>query len=208
MTTAGDDGQGSVPRDRPTLAPDDKGGPVRDGDTPEDVANDETAEGSRELVRQGVVPAPKIAETIKRAKLAGRAYKSLLHSGLLAQTGSLNELIGGSAYRSVLEGSALMRRSGLAEGLARLTADRATFSLASGLRAADFLTPDIGKVMADTQGSGIAKSALATVGESLRGFKAADLGLTTPIAGLVGGLGPNVDVPGFHAALRQSQALP
>lgn len=209
------------------------GTPVLDLDTLDDLTDDEAAEvaevgaaaaralaiteGSRErlgeLVQQAV--APQIGETTRRISelVAGSDYKSILQSGALAQTKTLSELVGGSAYKSILESNALARTnalSGFAEVLGRSTADRAAFSLASGLRASDSVTSAIGKLMADTEGFGIARSTLAaTVGESLKGFMVADLGLTasSTLAAFAKDLGPKVDVSGLQAALGHSEAV-
>jgi hypothetical protein len=207
------------------------GTPVLDLDALDDLTDDEAAEvgaaaaralealteGSREQLRELVqqAVAPQIGETTRRISelVAGGAYKSILESGALAQTKTLSELVAGSAYKSILESSALARTnalSGFAEVLGRSTADRAAFSLASGLRASDSVTSVIGKLMADTEGLGIARSTLAaTVGESLKGFTAADLGLTasSTLAAFAKDFGPKIDVSGFQAALGQSEAV-
>jgi hypothetical protein len=208
----------------------DGGTPVLDLDSLGDLTDDEGAEvgaaaaralaiteGSRErfgeLVQRAV--APQIGETTRRISelVAGSAHKSILQSGALAQTKTLSELVAGSAYQSVLKSHTLARTnalSGFAEVLGRSTADRAAFSLASGLRASDSVTSVIGKLMADAEGLGIARSTLAaTVGESLKGFTAADLGLTasSTLAAFAKDLGPKIDVFGFQAALRQSEAV-
>lgn len=232
MTAESDDQDAgiAVPGDESAQDTTDGGTPVLDLDTLDDLTDDEAAEvaaaaaralaiteGSRErlgeLVQQAV--APQIGETTRRISElnAGSAYKSILASGALAQTKTLSELVAGSAYKSILESNALARTnalSGFAEVLGRSTADRAAFSLASGLRASDSVTSVIGKLMADTEGLGIARSTLAaTVGESLKGFRAADLGLTasSTLAAFAKDLGPKADVSGFQAALGQSEAV-
>lgn len=182
------------------------GTPVLDLDTPHDLTDDEAAEVGAgatralaitertqarfgELVRQAV--APQVGETTKR----------------------ISELVTNSAYKSILESNALTRThalSGFAEVLGRSTADRAAFSLASGMRASDSVTSVIGKLMAETEGLGIASNALAaTVGESLKGFRAADLGLTASanLVAFAKDFGPKVDVSGIQAALGQSEAV-
>lgn len=219
-----------VPGDKSARDTTDGDTPVLDLDTLDDLTDDEGAEvgaaaarelaiteGSRkrfgELVQQAV--APQIGETTRRTSelVAGSAYKSILQSGALAQTKTLSEFVAGSAYKSILESNALARTnalSGFAEVLGRSTADRAAFSLVSGLRASDSVTSVIGKLMADTEGLGIARSTLAaTVGESLKGFRASDLDLTTSstLAAFAKDLGPKVDVSGFQVALRQSEAV-
>lgn len=232
MTAESDDQDAgiAVPGDESAQDTTDGGTPVLDLDTLDDLTADEAAEvaaaaaralaiteGSRERLGELVQPAvaPQIGETTKRISelVAGSAYKSILASGALAQTKTLSELVAGSAYKSILESNALARTnalSGFAEVLGRSTADRAAFSLASGLRASDSVTSVIGKLMADTEGLGIARSTLAaTVGESLKGFRAADLGLTasSTLAAFAKDLGPKVDVSGFQAALGQSEAV-
>lgn len=125
----------------------------------------------------------------------------------------ISELGAGSAYKSVLESYALAQKSalnGLAEVLGPSTADRAAFSLASGLRASDSVTSVIKKLMADTEGLGIARNTLAaTMGESLKGFKASDLGLTSSstMAALAKDHSPKIDVSGFQTALEHSDAI-
>lgn len=232
MTAESDDPDpGTVaPGDRSAQDTTDGGTPVLDLDTLDDLTDDEgaevgaaaaralaIAEGSRErfgeLVRHAV--APQAGEATRRISelVAGSAYKSILQSGALAQTKTLSEFVAGSAYKSILESNALARTnalSGFAEVLGRSTADRAAFSLASGLRASDSVTSVIGKLMADTEGLGVARSTLAaTVAESLKGFRSADLGLTasSTLAAFVTDLGPKVDVSGFQAALQQSEAV-
>ena len=232
MTAESDDQDAgiAVPGDESAQDTTDGGTPVLDLDTLDDLTADEAAEvaaaaaralaiteGSRERLGELVQPAvaPQIGETTKRISelVAGSAYKSILASGALAQTKTLSELVAGSAYKSILESNALARTnalSGFAEVLGRSTADRAAFSLASGLRASDSVTSVIGKLMADTEGLGIARSTLAaTVGESLKGFRATDLGLTasSTLAAFAKDLGPKVDVSGFQAALGQSEAV-
>lgn len=232
MTAESDDQDAgiAVPGDESAQDTTDRGTPVLDLDTLDDLTADEAAEvaaaaaralaiteGSRERLGELVQPAvaPQIGETTKRISelVAGSAYKSILASGALAQTKTLSDLVAGSAYKSILESNALARTnalSGFAEVLGRSTADRAAFSLASGLRASDSVTSVIGKLMADTEGLGIARSTLAaTVGESLKGFRAADLGLTasSTLAAFAKDLGPKVDVSGFQVALGQSEAV-
>ncbi|MFK5585085.1 hypothetical protein [Serinicoccus sp. LYQ131] len=207
------------------------GAPVLDRDALDDLTNDEaaevgaaaanaleaTTEGSREqvgvLIQQAV--APQISETTRRINefVAGGAYKSILESGALAGTKTLSELVAGSAFKSSLESGALAPThalSGFAEVLGRSTADRAAFSLASGLRASDSVSSVIGMLMADTGGLGIARSTLvAVVGESLKGFTAADLGLpaSSTLSGFANNFGPSIEVSGFRDALGQSEAV-
>lgn len=202
-----------------------------DLDALEDLTDDEVAEvgaaaartletiseGSRvqlgELVQQAV--APQIGQTTRRISelVAGGAYKIIIESDALAQTKMLSELIAGSASKPIRETSALARTnalSGFAEVLGRSTADRAAFSLASGLTASDPVTSVIETLMADTEGLGIARSTLAaTVGQSLKGFTAADLGLTASptLAAFAKDFGPKIDVSGFQTALGQSEAV-
>lgn len=145
--------------------------------------------------------------------VASSAYKSILESGAVAQTKVLSEFVASSAYKSILESTAMARTnalSGFAEALGRSTADRAAFSLASGLRASDSVTSVIEKLMVDTEGLGIARSTLAaTVGESLRGFTTANLGLTasSTLPAFAQDFGSKIDVSGLQAALGQSEIV-
>ena len=152
-------------------------------------------------------------ETIRRINgLAPGGAKSIIESAALARAKTLSQLVAGGAYKSFLDNTALARTDaggGFAEVLGRSTAHRAAFSLASGLRASDSVASVVKKLMADTEGLGIAKSTLAaTVGQPLKGLTAGDLGLTSAstLAALAKNFGPKIDVPGFQAALGQSKA--
>lgn len=111
------------------------------------------------------------------------------------------------ALKSFLEATALTRSTSMSsviEALGRSSADRAAFSIASGLKVSDSVTSAIGKLMAETDGIGIARSALAgTIGESL---KALDLGRNpkSPLAAFAKDFAPKIDIAGFESAINKS----
>lgn len=93
----------------------------------------------------------------------------------------------GNVLKSISESVALRNdfikpRSAIADALARSTADRAAFSLTSGLKVSDSVTSMMDKLVADTKGVGLGSSALsdsvARLGLTVKGPTVASLGLT------------------------------
>lgn len=111
------------------------------------------------------------------------------------------------ALKSILGTTALTRptaMTSLIEALGRSSADRAAFSIASGLKVSDSVTSTIAKLMAETHGVGMARSALAgTLGETLKAF---DLGRTTnpALAALAKDSLPKVDISGFESVVNKA----
>jgi hypothetical protein len=180
-----------------------------DLDAYDDLTDEEKAELATSTAR-----AAKALTTAANAQLGETAKRmSSILSGY--EVTKMNSVIGSAmagletsgALKSFLETTAVTRSAAMAgviEALGKSSADRAAFSIASGLKVSDSVTSTIGKLMAETHGIGIAHSALAgTVGETL---KALDLGRTTnpTLAALAKDLAPKIDITGFESAINKA----
>lgn len=164
-----------------------------------------------ELVQRAV--APQIGETTKHlGEVLGGIDRPAIDPKIFAALDGFQSV---GVYKAILENSAIATRSsalsGFAEVLGRSAADRAAFSLASGLKGSDSVSSVIGKLMADTDGLGLSATSnvIAALGATAKGFSAADVGLTShsSLASLAKDLGPKIDISGFQAALGQSVSI-
>jgi hypothetical protein len=163
----------------------------------------ETSERLGEIVQR--VVAPQLGEAAKRMSDIVAGYELTKANSVLAS--ALAGFESSDVFKSFLDSNALARSAvmnGVIEALGRSSADRAAFSIASGLKMSDSLTSTIGKLMADTDGIGIARKALAaSVGESLKGL---DIGLNTKsqLGALAKDLRPKIDLTGFESVINKS----
>jgi hypothetical protein len=147
----------------------------------------------------------RLGDTAKRVSNILSGYKPTKMNSVIGSAMAGLETSG--ALKSILETTALTRSTamtGIIEALGKSSADRAAFSIASGLKVSDAVTSTIGKLMAETDGIGIARSTLAgTVGET---FKALDLDRTpnATLAAFIKDVGPKVDISGFESAINKA----
>lgn len=164
-----------------------------------------------ELVQRAV--APQIGETTKHlGEVLAGIDRPAIDPKIFAALDGFQSV---GVYKAILESSAIATRSsalsGFADVLGRSAADRAAFSLASGLKGSDSVSSVIGKLMADTDGLGLSATSnvIAALGATAKGFSAADVGLTShsSLASLAKDLGPKIDISGFQAGLGQSESI-
>lgn len=151
--------------------------------------------------------APQIGETARRMSELVASYRQ---PSIAKFNASYDGFAGIGAAKAIMENSALARTASIgtvADAFGKVTADRAAFSIASGLKVSDSITSTIEKLMVDTDGLGIAEGTLAaSLGQTLKGFNAADLGLTatSSLAAFTKDIGPKIDISAFQSVVDKS----
>lgn len=174
-------------------------------DLPDEREGELAARASTAVTALTAAANVQLGETAKRMSNIMAGYELTKSSRVVSSM--LAGLESSGALKSILEARAQTRSTamnGVIEALGRSTADRAAFSITSGLKVSDSLTSTIGKFMAETDGIGIARGTVAgSVGPSL---KALDLGLTSnsALSELAKGFAPKIDIAGFETAFGKS----
>ncbi len=202
--------------DEPVTAP-----AILDLDTPEDLPAVEAAPASAAPAvlaatvgysdRLGEVLAratdPQIGETARRVSELVAGFQQSSFAEIASSYRGFSAV---DAAQAIMDTSAVARATSIgtmAELVGKYSADRAAFSIASGLKVSDSVTASIGKLMAETGGVGITKGALAaTIGQTMKRATATDLGLaaSSSIAALMTDIGPKYDFGGIESIVAKS----
>ena len=150
----------------------------------------ESAQRINKLMQGTTLP-----KSLESAQLVEKLAHGALRPQALESTQRLRNVVAGlqppgmSVVNSITEsmqlrGDLMMPRSMLSDVIAKTTAERAAFSLASGLKVSDSVTSMVAKLVADTAGAGLASrsSASLNVNPIAEGVFARDIGRARSLA--------------------------